>query len=83
MPRFILTATDEDQTITTKEFDSSYITDVVDKASDFFRGVGFCFEEISVSNESRFDDATLEDTRTEPVDYTADIEDCAVPFDTI
>ena len=52
MPRFILTATDEDETITTKEFESSYITDVVDKASDFFRGVGYCFDEITVSNLS-------------------------------
>ena len=80
MPRFILTATEEDKTITTKEFESSYITDVVDKASDFFRGVGFCFDEISVSNESRFDDVTLEDTRS----FVEEIpDDCAVPFDTI
>ena len=83
MPRFILTATDDDETITTKEFESSYITDVVDKASDFFRGVGFCFEEITVSNESRFDDCELEDTRTEPLNYPTEIEDTAVPFDTI
>tara|TARA_B100001996_G_scaffold366320_1_gene336934 strand:- start:552 stop:803 length:252 start_codon:yes stop_codon:yes gene_type:complete len=83
MPRFILTATDDDNTITSKEFDSSYITDVVDKASDFFRGVGFCFDEISVSNESRFDDVTLEDTRTDVSDFIPEMQDSAVPFDTI
>tara|TARA_B100001250_G_scaffold410585_1_gene437326 strand:- start:1266 stop:1511 length:246 start_codon:yes stop_codon:yes gene_type:complete len=81
MPKFTLTATDEDKTITTKTFESNYITDVVDKTSDFFRGVGFCFDEISVSNESRFDDVTLEDTRN--IVEWENKEDCAVPFDTI
>jgi len=41
-----LTCRDEDGTITRKQFDSVYLTDVVDKTQDFLKGVGFCFEEL-------------------------------------
>ena len=44
--QFTLTCRDEDGTITRKQFDSMYLTDVVDKTQDFLKGVGFCFEEL-------------------------------------
>ena len=44
--QFTLTCRDEDGTITRKQFDSVYLTDVVDKTQDFLKGVGFCFEEL-------------------------------------
>ena len=62
MPSFILTATDDQGVVTTKEFHSDYLTDVVDNTSDFLRGVGFYFNELSVSNESHVKDKDLEDT---------------------
>ena len=46
MPQFTLVCTDEDSTVTTKEFESAYLQDVVEKTQDFLKGVGFCFEEL-------------------------------------
>tara|TARA_B100000131_G_scaffold316991_1_gene358130 strand:+ start:7558 stop:7824 length:267 start_codon:yes stop_codon:yes gene_type:complete len=63
MPRFLLTATDEDDVVTTKEFDSSYLSDAIEHVSDFLHGVGFCFDSLSISNESHIDDSSLEDPR--------------------
>ena len=65
MPRFLLTATDDDNVVTTKEFDSSYLSDAVEHVSDFLHGVGFCFDSLSISNESHIDDSSLEDPRTD------------------
>tara|TARA_B100001996_G_scaffold378734_1_gene363360 strand:+ start:1286 stop:1561 length:276 start_codon:yes stop_codon:yes gene_type:complete len=65
MPSFILTATDDQGVVTTKEFHSDYLTDVIDNTSDFLRGVGFYFNELSVSNESHVKDKDLEDTRVD------------------
>lgn len=48
MPSFILTATDEDGTVTTKEFEGTLIQDVVEKTSDFLHGVGYVFEDLIV-----------------------------------
>ena len=45
MPQFTLIARDED-TVTTKKFESAYLQDVVEKTQDFLKGVGFCFEEL-------------------------------------
>lgn len=49
MPQFTLTCTDEDDTITTKEFEATVLTEVVEKTQDFLKGVGYCFEELGVS----------------------------------
>jgi hypothetical protein len=46
MPQFTLICTDEDSTVTTKEFESAYLQDVVEKTQDFLKGVGFVFEEL-------------------------------------
>ena len=46
MPQFTLTCTDEDSTITIKEFEATMLDDVVDKTQDFLKGVGYCFEEL-------------------------------------
>jgi|TARA_B100000927_G_scaffold55270_1_gene42228 hypothetical protein len=48
MPSFILTATDEDGTVTTKEFEGTLIQDVVEKTSDFLHGVGYVFDDLIV-----------------------------------
>jgi hypothetical protein len=46
MPQFTLICTDEDQTVTTKEFEASILQEVVEKTQDFLKGVGYCFEEL-------------------------------------
>ena len=48
MPQFTLTSTDEDETITSKEFDATILTEVVEKTQDFLHGVGYVFEELQV-----------------------------------
>jgi len=46
MPQFTLICTDEDSTVTTKEFDAMLLKDVVEKTQDFLKGVGYVFEEL-------------------------------------
>ena len=46
MPQFTLICTDEDSTVTTKEFDAMLPKDVVEKTQDFLKGVGYVFEEL-------------------------------------
>ena len=46
MPQFTLICTDEDSTVTTKEFEATVLNDVVDKTQDFLKGVGYVFEEL-------------------------------------
>ena len=48
MPQFTLTCTDEDETITSKEFAATILTEVVEKTQDFLHGVGYVFEELQV-----------------------------------
>ena len=48
MPTFTLTAVDDDGTVTTKEFSSPFLAEVVEKTDDFLRGVGFVYEELNV-----------------------------------
>tara|TARA_B100000073_G_C23633183_1_gene533404 strand:- start:87 stop:383 length:297 start_codon:yes stop_codon:yes gene_type:complete len=48
MPQFTLICTDEDSTVTTKEFDATMLQEVVEKTQDFLKGVGYCFEELGV-----------------------------------
>ena len=52
MPQFTLTCTDEDETITSKEFDATILTEVVEKTQDFLHGVGYVFEELQVLEEN-------------------------------
>ena len=43
MPQFTLTCTDEDNTISSKEFEATILNEVVEKTQDFLHGVGYCF----------------------------------------
>lgn len=50
MPQFTLLAVDEDGVCTTtKEFETVFLNDAVEYYSDFLRGVGYEFNELSVS----------------------------------
>ena len=53
MPSFILTAIDDDGTNTTKEFTSEGLKEVVEKISDFLKGVGYVYDDLTytVTNE--------------------------------
>ena len=46
MPQFTLVCTDEDSTVTTKEFEAMLLSEVVEKTQDFLKGVGYVFEEL-------------------------------------
>tara|TARA_A200000159_G_scaffold125586_2_gene120712 strand:- start:3888 stop:4091 length:204 start_codon:yes stop_codon:yes gene_type:complete len=52
MPQFTLTCTDDDNTITSKDFDATILNEVVEKTQDFLHGVGYVFDEIRVIEES-------------------------------
>ena len=56
MPQFTLTCTDEDETVTSKEFEATILNDVVEKTQDFLHGVGYCFEELQVKESIDTDD---------------------------
>ena len=60
MTRFTLRSVDDDGTVTVKQFESLFLDDVVDKTADFFRGVGFVFDELSIVN----DDAVSENSKS-------------------
>lgn len=42
---------EEDGTVTTKSFECDYLGEVVDKTADFYRGIGFVFNELSIVND--------------------------------
>ena len=52
MPQFTLTCTDDDETITSKEFEATILNEVVEKTQDFLHGVGYVFEELQVLEEN-------------------------------
>ena len=52
MPQFTLTCTDEDETVTSKEFEATILNEVVEKTQDFLHGVGYVFEELQVLEEN-------------------------------
>ena len=52
MPQFTLTCTDDDETITSKEFEATILTEVAEKTQDFLHGVGYVFEELQVLEEN-------------------------------
>ena len=54
--QFKLTCTDEDGTITRKDFDGIFLDDVVAKTQDFLHGVGFVFDELDVIRDAREED---------------------------
>jgi hypothetical protein len=56
MPQFTLTCTDEDATVTSKEFEATILTEVVEKTQDFLHGVGYVFEELQVLEENTIDE---------------------------
>ena len=49
MPEFNLICTDDtDGTVTTKEFNSTYLPDAVEKIEDFLHGVSFVFDSLDL-----------------------------------
>ena len=44
MPEFNLVCKDDDGTVTSKDFSSTYLSETVDKVEDFLHGVGFVFD---------------------------------------
>ena len=56
MPQFTLTCTDEDETVTSKEFEATILNEVVEKTQDFLHGVGYCFEVLQVKESIDTDD---------------------------
>lgn len=59
--KFTLTCIDSDGTRSEKQFDSNYLVDVVDKTSDFLQGVGFVFDELSISMPDNYQDCNFHD----------------------
>jgi len=49
MTKFSLRAVDEDGTVSIKQFESYYLSEVVEKCQDFLLGVGFVFDELVVT----------------------------------
>ena len=77
MTRFKLVAVDDDTSVKdVKTFNADTLTDVVDQFSDFLRGVGFVFDDLSVNvsspwgevEESDYDQLVAEDTTTNSYD---------------
>ena len=60
MPSFILTAIDDEGTNTTKEFTNDELKDVVDKTSDFLKGVGYVFDDLLYTVQTQEDDHVSE-----------------------
>ena len=56
MPSFILTAIDDDGTNTTKEFNSEGLKEVVEKTSDFLKGVGYVFDDLTYTVQQQQED---------------------------
>jgi len=48
---FTLIARDEDGATTQKEFNATFLDDVVGNCGDFLRGCGYYFDELTVINE--------------------------------
>ena len=48
MPEFNLVCTDEDGTVTTKDFSSDTLPIVVEKVEDFLHGVGYVFDSLDL-----------------------------------
>ena len=61
MPTFTLTCTDEASTVTTKEFKSAYLQEVVEKTGDFLRGVGYYFDDLTIV---KVDEEIIEEDET-------------------
>lgn len=53
---------EEDGTVTTKSFECDYLGEVVDKTADFYRGIGFVFDELSIVNDD--DDAESDNSKS-------------------
>ncbi len=64
MPQFTLTCTDDDNTVTSKDFEATILNEVVEKTQDFLHGVGYVFEELQVVEEVEEETAEEDDTNT-------------------
>lgn len=69
---FKLTCTDEDGTISRKEFDGIYLDDVVGKTQDFLHGIGFVFDELVVLNDNEDDDLIVKNRSSDDDNETPD-----------
>jgi len=66
MSKFMLTSICED-IVTTKEFDSEYLYDVVERFEEFLRGCGYYFEgRLDIVNECEAEETNAYDTFSEP-----------------
>jgi len=63
MTRFSLRAVDEDGTVSIKQFESYYLSEVVEKCQDFLLGVGFVFDELVYTVD---DNSKSEESDDEP-----------------
>ncbi len=65
MPQFTLICTDEDQTVSSKEFEATVLDEVVEKTADFLKGVGYVFDDLHTQvyptpeNDDTFDYASI------------------------
>lgn len=75
--QFKLTCTDEDGTITRKEFDGIFLDDVVSKTQDFLHGVGFVFDELGVLRDAEAD----ADCGVDPASILDEITNAETPDD--
>jgi len=62
MPHFTLICTDEDDTVSSKEFEATYLDEVVEKTADFLHGVGYCFEDLRTEVDLKSDLLPLPNT---------------------
>tara|TARA_Y200000002_G_C22251330_1_gene483909 strand:+ start:285 stop:521 length:237 start_codon:yes stop_codon:yes gene_type:complete len=62
MPHFTLICTDEDDTVSSKEFEATYLDEVVEKTADFLHGVGYCFEDLRTEVDLKSDLLPLSNT---------------------
>jgi|VirMetMinimDraft_7_1064189.scaffolds.fasta_scaffold304825_2 hypothetical protein len=69
MSKFMLTSICED-IVTTKEFDSDYLYDVVERFEEFLRGCGYFFDgRLDIVNECESEEKYSPDTLNEPSNH--------------
>ena len=69
MSKFMLTSICED-IVTTKEFDSEYLYDVVERFEEFLRGCGYYFEgRLDIVNDCESEENYSPDTLNEPSNH--------------
>lgn len=54
MSKFMLSMIEENGDVTTKEFDTDYLYDILERTEDFLRGCGFVFEgQLEIVNDQK------------------------------